>query len=435
MADLHDLGGAASGLAKGRGSTNLFMVAPILQQRTVVELMEHPASTWPEVDRHRIIERKAGRFGWPIFCLLWPIAHHFPLEGSSKHDSLLPKGLGGTMWWEPTSDYERVLAQDVRSVTNWHIESSDAREMGCFGTGSIWSPDHDALVPVIFLRDFPISWVDWISYQPVKKWWLFRLNPTKDYPFPYTKLPLHIAAFKEPRATNSALSDAMSTATCITTDRIMDAFVRIRDPIICGNTGRTGTAGVVAFHYGTPVLLTAGHTFSGVDANVSRLRSRWPHIGWLRSSKKLPLGVVTHHRVTSPNEGPGWDVAAIRCRNDKEWPVAPLVTKFYRQFQSAEKVRVHGAYSGLVTRAVVQGACTILGNWKNCWMIAPSGLLREGDSGAAVFVERDASLLGMYVAKSELPGTGLALFHYVQDAFTLETEVLRGWDISFRIGG
>src|SRR5262249_31668835 len=155
-------------------------------------------------------------------------------------------------------------------------------------------------------------------------------------------------------------------------------------------------------------------------------------------------GRVMHHRVTSSPSRPDWDVAVIAYDhhvnwNDswltQGWPLAPLVSKLYHQFQSPEKVRVHGAYSGLVTRAVVQGALTDLDEWKNCWLISPSGVLRDGDSGAAVFVDRDASLLGMYVAKSEFPGTGVPLFHYVQDAFTLERDVLRGWNVSFSIGG
>jgi hypothetical protein len=131
-----------------------------------------------------------------------------------------------------------------------------------------------------------------------------------------------------------------------------------------------------------------------------------------------------------------WDVAAIDCSRDNpfRWPEAPLVVRKYEHFQFAEKVRVHGAYSGLVTRAAVQAACSDLGSWKNCWAIAPSGLLTGGDSGAAVFVDRDASLLGMYVAKSELPGSGTALFHYIQDAFTLEKDLLTTWDITLNLG-
>jgi hypothetical protein len=345
------------------------------------------------------------------------------------------------MWWEPTNDYERALAEDVRSIRNWLLESSFARELGCFGAGSVWSWYHEALVPAIVLPDFP-RMLRYNHFWPHKKSWLYRLNTRNvEYGplFPHTKLPLHMAVVKVPRPANATIpSTAMSIATQITTDRIMDAFVRIRDPIVCERTRKSGTAGVVAFWRSQPVLITAGHTFFGEGTHVLQHRSR-KLFGWLRPRGEFPLGIVTHHKVPQSNSRPGWDVAAIRCHpewpNSLEWPAltVPLVSKLYRQFQSPEKVRVHGAYSGLVTRAVVQGALTDLGEWRNCWMVAPSGLLGDGDSGAAVFVERDASLLGMYVAKSELPGTRLPFFHYVQDAFSLEKKVLSRWDITFNV--
>ena len=39
------------------------------------------------------------------------------------------------MWWEPTSDWERVLAEDVRELRRWKFEDPIASEIGCFGTG------------------------------------------------------------------------------------------------------------------------------------------------------------------------------------------------------------------------------------------------------------------------------------------------------------
>lgn len=335
------------------------------------------------------------------------------------------------MWWEPTNDYERILAQDVRSVRSWLIESGVARELGCFGAGSIWSQSHEAFVPVILLPSSRGLHYDLL--RPRNKSWLYRVADAVDRrtAFPSTNLPLHVAILKPPQATNAS----MSIATQITTDRIMDTFVRIREPILCSNTGKVGTAGVIAWNHKTPVLLTAGHIFSNTGSEVYQFRSRWPHISWLGSNFRFILGVVTHQRAPTVTSGPDWDVAVIQYRDYyRGWPDVPLVSKLYQRFQSAEKVRVCGAYSGLVTKAVVQGALTDLGVWKNCWMIAPSGVLRDGDSGAAVFVERDASFLGMYVAKSELPGTRLPLFHYVQDAFTLEKEVLSSWNITFNIG-
>src|ERR1700738_2840525 len=89
-----------------------------------------------------------------------------------------------------------------------------------------------------------------------------------------------------------------------------------------------------------------------------------------------------------------------------EWP----------QIISPERVAVHGAITGFVSQAAVQGALLEIAygeqgrRWKNCWMMAPSGVLRGGDSGSAVFTTGNAGFLGMYVGGSELVESGKALF-------------------------
>ena len=54
-----------------------------------------------------------------------------------------------------------------------------------------------------------------------------------------------------------------------------------------------------------------------------------------------------------------------------------------------------------------------------------------GDSGSAVFTRQDGRLLGIYVGSSHLVDVDMALSHYVQDALSLEINVLREWNISF----
>jgi hypothetical protein len=105
-----------------------------------------------------------------------------------------------------------------------------------------------------------------------------------------------------------------------------------------------------------------------------------------------------------------------------------------RSFSRPERVFVHGAKSGLVTQATVRGALTDIEfeeeprrAWANCWLIAPSGVLRGGDSGAAVFMKKDGSLLGLYVGASDLGGVPQE--HYVQDAQSLQDNVLNSWGI------
>lgn len=108
-----------------------------------------------------------------------------------------------------------------------------------------------------------------------------------------------------------------------------------------------------------PVLLTAGHVFpNGVGSPVYQFHSRWPHYRWLRSNVRN-VGVVWEQKVPS-GSGAGWDVAVIDCLHSG-WPMARSSHENTNASSRPKKIRVHDAYSGLVTRAVVQGALTNLG--------------------------------------------------------------------------
>ena len=70
--------------------------------------------------------------------------------------------------------------------------------------------------------------------------------------------------------------------------------------------------------------------------------------------------------------------------------------------------------------------------WKNCWQIGRSGVLSGGDSGASVFLRADQAFLGVYVGHFSFVSDNQPLVNFVQDAYSLEAEVLRGWNITFR---
>ena len=93
----------------------------------------------------------------------------------------------------------------------------------------------------------------------------------------------------------------------------------------------------------------------------------------------------------------------------------------------------YGAFSGLVRNALTHGGLEQLhsgnGIWKNCWMVAPTGILTSGDSGAAVFTRNERKFLGVYIGQSTVGGE--PAIHYVQDSYTLQQEVLRTWNIEF----
>jgi len=235
---------------------------------------------------------------------------------------------------------------------------------------------------------------------------------TPDIQFPRTALPLHYISIGQPRRSSGAIE-------------LLDRALSVRTPIACARTGELGTAGVFVRADGSSGrhLLTAGHVFpEGPGSPVLRTKSRL--LGrWFSSS----LGTVVQQIV--PNGGvPGWDAAVIRVGRRIPSGVR-VVRNQLRRFDQPESVVAYGAFSGIVRNALVHGALESLNGWKNCWITGPTGILTGGDSGAAVFTRREKKFLGTYVAQSTIGGApGM---HYVQDAHTLEKEVLRSWGFAF----
>ncbi len=148
-----------------------------------------------------------------------------------------------------------------------------------------------------------------------------------------------------------------------------------------------------------------------------------------------PIGEVSRH-VLPDRTAAGWDGAIVRLSNPFAAHHSDTVQSTLKRFTSPEPILVHGAISGLVSEAaVLQGALVEGGSedvkWKNCWMVAPGGVLTSGDSGAAVFTRRGSNFLGVYVGTSYFISSNKAVVHYVQDAATLETEIMRGWNCHF----
>ena len=205
----------------------------------------------------------------------------------------------------------------------------------------------------------------------------------------------------------------------------------IRRPLICEIHNKSGTAGISVFDMSTEKLgiLTAGHVFkSGLHSRVGIRRG---NLFWKRTTH---LGSVSHY-IIPPEKGGGWDAAVV----DLDEPIAKFTPRLIthglvERFDNHESVIVYGAQSGAVREAkVLAGALNTMEHWKNCWMLAPSGILKSGDSGAAVFTKNgDGKYLGTYVGSSVFKGLpDKSYIHYVQDAYTLGCEVLKNWDIIY----
>jgi len=336
------------------------------------------------------------------------------------------------MWWEPRSETEASLAGAVRQLQGWYREQIAREQPVAWGVGSAWSAVTKRLEPFVLLNrgifdrqrfddllasSFAIP-VELFQAAYPELFGRGEFNPLQQLPRFGGSLQLHAMAVGRPRPSSGV--------------DLPNRYLAFQDTIICQRTGKEGTAAVkvVDAATGEAGLLTAGHVFPrGKGSRVDRSRPMF----W-RLRRREELGYVSHHVAPSGRE-PSWDAAVIRFSKPPSFLWADPVVNMLRSFREPVPVVAYGATSGAVRQAaILQGALVEGGagevHWINCWMVAPSGVLASGDSGAAIFA-RTGEFMGLYVGCSDFEDTDAVLTHYVQDAFTLSTEVLAGWQIRF----
>jgi hypothetical protein len=198
-------------------------------------------------------------------------------------------------------------------------------------------------------------------------------------------------------------------------------------------TGQTGSGTVDGF-------LTAGHVTPGGVGSTVELET--PHR--FGPSTYSSLGFVVGHDdpvgLASPG---GWDYALVALAQGVPAP-APLtssIASLSPWLPNPVPVTMHAALSGVQTGGIV-GALTTLGVpsppappatsrlWRDCWIMIPSAIGQQGDSGAAVVETSTGAAVGMLVGGSrQVPATTYAV-QYVQDLENLAASALTPSNIS-----
>jgi hypothetical protein len=343
------------------------------------------------------------------------------------------------MWWAPETDHERLLAADISTLRTWYDSEGggSARNPLAWGVGSAWVASLQRLMPLIVLNeqylsmntaDTQVLGSEWLEFWRTirnSSYSVFstpNLVPSPPQALLSLNLPLFFIIAARPVPTSARLFEDQR----LMVERIIDDFVRVREPIVCEpllGWNSAGSASVIVLdrNINRYSLLTAGHVAKGgVGKEVYKLK---------RILKVFPvkerLGEVSHQTA---KENGGWDVAVIKL-DTLVLPKGTLAGSGVTSFKYPEPLVVQGAMTGFVEEAAAQGILTDLSGWKNVWMIAPSGVLKGGDSGSPVFTRANSHLLGMYVGQSRQTVSGRSYYHYVQDAHTLQQSVLNGWNI------
>ena len=176
-------------------------------------------------------------------------------------------------------------------------------------------------------------------------------------------------------------------------------------------------------------FLTVGHAAPrGLGSVVELIDKR----GWFRATRYWPVGTVAISLSPSPSSGrPEYDVAVVKLSLALQ--LNPIRHQGIARLRSpvAQPLigTVYGAASGVVGGAAIVGALTDLGGanglWKNCWLVVPSGLISQGDSGAILVLRNSRQVAGIIVGGSRVLTSTTYMAQYAQDMESIDRDVLQ----------
>lgn len=326
------------------------------------------------------------------------------------------------MWWRPTSGKEADVADKVRSLEKWFYEVS--RSDLIFGVGTAFAEGE--LVPLVLInraRLSPFPGAAGAKESPRESITTRGVDDLKGTVFEQVKvlsLPSETRFIAVIRPIPLAAAGPLSMVS--------------GDPIRCAQSHAKGTAGLLvertdAHGRSIPGFLTAGHvtpngTGSAVEAIVKH---------GLFPTTYPTIGQVSRHNdpISSPNVA-GYDFAVV----DTDPSVVNVTGPSHNgaghiagPLTQPVGVTMY-AGSATVANAVVMGALLVVGDpvsrlWKNCWLLLPSGIATQGDSGSGVILNSPFEAVGMVVGGSRMVPSASYLVQYMHDMESLDVDILR----------
>ena len=315
------------------------------------------------------------------------------------------------MWWPPKTPDEVALGEVVPRLQEQFF-STLTNEL-VLGVGSFFSPT--GLVPMLLLNE-SLLWQGSPTFK--KNLGQFPMTPLATVPpaiknqvpgwqFPNEGVALFVSP-PEPCASGDTIVATTGAA------------------IRCQATRARGTLGLHLVSPRSRAFLTVGHLCPmGVGSVVELVNER------IFGSDASPLGkIVAASNPVTAGGVPAYDYAVIdldpsvKIEAPKHHGCAVIPSPLTQPLRAT----LHGAVSGVKPDAAICGALNVHGGpygiWKNSWMLLPSGIVSQGDSGAALLLNSDQSALGMVVGGSRFDGSDSYLVQYAHDMESLQRDVL-----------
>jgi hypothetical protein len=316
------------------------------------------------------------------------------------------------MWWTPKTEDELHLSNILPKMQEQFYSMLESERV--LGVGSLFSPK--GLLPLMLLHE------DMLSGTLKRNLGAFPLTPMANMPqairnqlsnwqLPEDGMALFVSP-PEPAAASGTIEAASGSV------------------IRCQITRKRGTLGLPLVSIRpnwSRAFLTVGHLCPmGVGSVVELVDER------LFGTDFRTLGKVVAHSnpVTPITSRAGYDFAVVELD-----PGVKVDAPKYSGFSVVRspltqplRATLYGAISGVKPQAAIFGALDVYGGphgiWKNAWMLLPSGLVSQGDSGGVLLLDSDQSVLGMVVGGSRFDESDSYLVQYAHDMDSLQREAL-----------
>jgi hypothetical protein len=322
------------------------------------------------------------------------------------------------MWWEPRSNDEIRMAEILPRLERRYIAQYSSQFV--LGVGSFFS--QEGLRPLLLLNQMatevlpPVPYVINIELLPPTVFEQLRA-----WELPYDTMFFFVTP-PEPVATHFGARMGPGTA-------IRCKATKTRGTLAVAVAGKPGWLPVRGF-------LTVGHLAPLGCGSIIELIE----VSRFGRTRYRSIGRVVECITPMISSGqPEYDAAIVKLLPLRQLGALPYrgLARIRSPLTQPLLATLHGGVSGVVAPAALVGGLTAYGGpwgiWKNSWIVLPSGLISQGDSGGILVLDETKTVAGMIVGGSRVENSTVYMAQYAHDMEALERDVLqpRGFRLTY----
>jgi hypothetical protein len=314
------------------------------------------------------------------------------------------------MWWQPETEDERRLANTLPRLERRFLEEQLRGIV--LGVGSLFS--ERGLLPLLLVNHGLVS--ARVVFSPVS---------ITDRELVPARLRDYLISWELP---SDALLLPVTPPEPLAAPQPVVSTGRV---IRCQVTHARATIGIALAHHGSKIsprhFLTVGHFASpGLGSTVELVKNRGFYF-----TQYVPIGNVVQQIDPIRTPGiPAYDYAIVQLISSLPILSPPHngIAQIRSPLPQPILATLYGGVSGIVPSAALCGTLNAYGTpavWKNSWIVVPSGVISQGDSGGILVLNSTQAVAGMVVGGSRKPNSTVYMVQYAHDMESIEQDILQ----------